>query len=488
LARGAIWNVAGQAVPLLVAVFSIPPLIGLLGLERFGLLTLVWALIGYFSLLDLGLGRAVTKLVAQRLAENRESETGEIVVTSLVLMCVLGLLGSAAVVIAAPSLATAAFETPLEFQAEVLIACYVLALTIPFVSTGAALLGYLAAINRFDLINRIRIPIGILNYLAPLGVAMVVPDLGAVVAVVALTRVLSWLAYAALCRKDMKARAVSLRYGARHVRALFGFGAWITVSNLISPIMVFADRFVLAALLPAAGVAYYTTPYEVVSRLWIIPSALVAVLFPAFAFAHASSSGQVPDLYARSAKAVGIVMYPIILVLVAFSKEILDLWLGAAFSEASFRVLQLLASGVFLNSLAQLPSTLVQSVGRPDITAKLHLWELPVYLLVLVSITRSFGLVGAACVWVSRMVADGIALALYAGRLVPGTRATPKTYLAITAALCTFALVANVSSVEWRFVACAAFLSAFAVLTWRWLLSPGDRSAFATLFGLGDSK
>ena len=50
-----------------VAIFSIPILIRDLGTDRFGVLALAWAIVGYASLFDLGLGRALTQLVAQKL-------------------------------------------------------------------------------------------------------------------------------------------------------------------------------------------------------------------------------------------------------------------------------------------------------------------------------------------------------------------------------------------------------------------------------------
>src|SRR5260370_40800032 len=67
LARNTVWNLLGSGAPMIVAVVCIPILIRGLGKERFGVLTLAWALIGYASLFDLGLGRALTQLVARKL-------------------------------------------------------------------------------------------------------------------------------------------------------------------------------------------------------------------------------------------------------------------------------------------------------------------------------------------------------------------------------------------------------------------------------------
>src|SRR6267142_6402191 len=98
LARNMLWNLLGNGAPLLVAVFSIPILIQGLGKERFGVLTLAWALIGYASLFDLGLGRALTQLVAKKLGAGEDREVPPLIWTSLLLMLVLGLLGAVVVI------------------------------------------------------------------------------------------------------------------------------------------------------------------------------------------------------------------------------------------------------------------------------------------------------------------------------------------------------------------------------------------------------
>ena len=66
LVRNVFWNLLGTGAPLLVAIVAIPMLIEGMGTARFGVLTLAWMVVGYFSLFDLGLGRALTKLVAER--------------------------------------------------------------------------------------------------------------------------------------------------------------------------------------------------------------------------------------------------------------------------------------------------------------------------------------------------------------------------------------------------------------------------------------
>ncbi len=56
----------------------------------------------------------------------------------------------------------------------------------------------------------------------------------------------------------------------------------MTVTNVVGPVMVTMDRFLIGAMISITAVAYYTTPYEMVTKLWLIPAAMVGVMFPAF--------------------------------------------------------------------------------------------------------------------------------------------------------------------------------------------------------------
>src|SRR5450432_296814 len=89
LARNTFWNILGTGSPMLVAVVCIPILIRGLGKDRFGVLTLAWALIGYANLFEFGLGRALTQLVASKLGARRTEDIPALAWTSLVLMLVL---------------------------------------------------------------------------------------------------------------------------------------------------------------------------------------------------------------------------------------------------------------------------------------------------------------------------------------------------------------------------------------------------------------
>ena len=59
------WNLAGLGGPLIVAALTVPALIRMIGMERFGLLALAWGLIGFAGIFDLGIGRATTQTISR---------------------------------------------------------------------------------------------------------------------------------------------------------------------------------------------------------------------------------------------------------------------------------------------------------------------------------------------------------------------------------------------------------------------------------------
>src|SRR5687768_13958591 len=139
IAKSAVWHFAGQFVPLVVAVLTIPVLIGGLGSDRFGVLSLAWVVIGYFALVDLGLGRAMTQALATRIGTDGEEDLPTIFWSTFAIMLMLGLVATAIGAAFAPWIADRALSIPNELRTETRIVFLLLALTLPVDMTMSAL-------------------------------------------------------------------------------------------------------------------------------------------------------------------------------------------------------------------------------------------------------------------------------------------------------------------------------------------------------------
>ena len=407
VAHGALLNLAGHAAPLAAAVVAVPPLISAIGSERFGFVALAWALVGYFSFFDLGLGRALSRIVAERLSTSRQGELVPLSGSTLTLTLALGAAAGIVLYVAAEWLCTRILKLPAALANEAIAAMQIIGACLPLVTLTAALRGLLEGARQFGWVNAIRIPLGILTFVAPLLVASASVHLAALCAVLFLLRVVALAAHWGVCAIVLPSLAV-LAIPKRHLaREVLGYGAWVTVSNIVGSLMVYIDRFVIGAQISMAAVAYYSAPYEVITKIWVLPGALTGALFPALAGA---TSGEARALYRKGLMTLLATAVPIALLTGLLAPYWLKLWLGADYAERGTGAAQWLALGVAVNCVAHVPFALLQARGRADLPGKLHLLELPCYLALLFALIPARGIEGAAIAWCARCVIDAVLL------------------------------------------------------------------------------
>lgn len=476
LAHNTLWNLAASAASILIALFSVPILLRYLGIDRFGVVSLVWIIEGQFGIFDLGLSQALTKLVAEKLGTSRNKDIPPIFWSSLMIMAGMGVIGAVTLYTVSPWLVHSILKVPSTVQGETLTAFHLVAISLPAVISTAALRGLLAAYQRFDLLSLVRIPISFFSYLAPLVVLPFSRKLGPFIAVLVFSRLLSWMIHLILCLRAAPVLGMNITTREAPLALMFSFGGWMTVTNLLSPIMVNVDRLLIGVLLSVSSVAYYATPYEVVTKLWIIPSAIVGVLFPAFATALAENRARAELLYEKGVKYIFLALFPIVLCFVLLGRMGLALWLGPSLAEHCAPILRLLAIGVFANSLAQVPFWQIQAANRPDLAAKVHVVELPCYLLLFWYLTTKYGIEGAGIAWAVRATIDAVVMFWLSGGLLSESKGFNRQLLKISALaalvfLVSFWMNGNVMAVLYLVVVSTLF----AIGAWSQYLSPIER-------------
>jgi O-antigen/teichoic acid export membrane protein len=391
-----------------VGIITTPFLIRALGTDRYGLLGLAWVVLGYFTVFDLGLGRAVTKYVAEFLAQDHRKRALDVVWAAVIVQSILGLLGTLVLVGITPVLTTRVLHISPPLQGEASSVFHLLGVALPVVLISGSFSGLLEAVRRFDLVNAVRTPLGVLSLLLSVLGAMAGLSLSAIVGLVLLTRVVALLALIILALRIFpQLRSLSTEFSL--IRRLLTYGGWVTVSSVVAPILVYLDRLVVATLMSLGALAYYSAPYDAATKLWIIPASLTTTLFPTFSSLQSTRDrDHLGVLLARAIKLVALVLGPIVVLLTLFAPEILRLWLGIEFSRHSAPALQILSWGVLVNSLAHVPYSLLHGIGRPDLPAKFHIVELPIYAGMSWLLIGRWGISGAAAAWTTRVTLDAL--------------------------------------------------------------------------------
>ena len=440
LYKSAAWSLSGNVLPMLAALAAVPFLMRHLGQERLGVLSLVWVIVGYFSFLDMGLGRAVTVAVASfrtSAVSGRADELHVVGTASVLLVSV----GSAIALLL--GLGIAGWGVPVrlsspEFLEEVKQALLWMLPSLPLLLLSSALRGHLEGVGAFRSLNLLRIPTGVMLVAGPCLTALYSPDLVWACVSILAVRLVHVLALLRLVAQEMGfrfshfARALVRASSATWLRQLLSFGGWVTVSNIVGPVIVYVDRFVIGALLAASSVVIYAVPFDVVSRLPVLVASLCSVLLPELARLHRNAStGQgnfhsVRSLVRRSSIFSAWAVAAVVVLGWVATPWALRSWLGPAFAEQATQLTQILLLAFGVNALAQIPFTALQAAGRVRAVALLHVAELLPYGAILVLAISWLGIAGAAWAWLLRSAIDYAVLSWmwhrHSARLVTGIK------------------------------------------------------------------
>jgi O-antigen/teichoic acid export membrane protein len=440
------WNLVGRIAPIGVALLVTPALIRALGDARWGIFTLVLSLIGTFGILDFGLGRALTRAVAHRVGEGEDQQAASLVLTGLMGSAAVGLLGGCVVAALAGYWMQSNLRINPDRQQEVLIALYILCASAPLVILNAALWGVISAFQRFRAANLINLPIITMYYLGPLMVLQVWNSLIGVMLVLVGCRLVMTVAYWRLCVQAMPGLR-DARPAAEHLRPLLRLGGWMTVSNLMFPLLMYIDRFFIASMLNTSQAGYYSTPFDLVMRFSIVPIAVMTTAYPAMAGSFRANQANTAAVFRHSMAAIAAIVFPACLIVTSFSNEIMTLWIGADFAQHAAPVMRWLGVGILLSSVDGVVAGLIDGIGRPDVNARLSLVELALYVPLLILLLMQFGIAGVAMAWAARCGFDFVARLALAGRLydpvVPSLKRVGPLVLGGSAMLAVIPLLAS---------------------------------------------
>ena len=402
LKRNTLYNIAGTLVPTVAALVVVPLYLERIGTARYGILALVWLLLGYFGVFDLGLSRASSNLVAQ-LETAPDAAREQVFWTALLLNAAFGVVGGLALYGLGRPLLGEWIRMPPELRTEALSALPWLALAVPVATMTGVMTGVLEGRRRFGVVNLFQVGGSLLFQIVPLVVAYAAgPGLEILIPVAVATRIVGTLPFAYLVKRDLPLRG-GPRFEKRLARQLLGYGGWVTLTGVISPFLTTVDRFVIGAVRGASAIAFYTVPSNLVKRVTLAPGALARAIFPNFS---AATSTEAARLSHEAVRTLNAFLVPLVVGGLWVLRPFLVLWLGLDFARRALPVGEILLVGFWINSLAFIPFALLQAQGRPDVCAKFHLYEVVPFLIVLWWGLHTWGLAGAAMAWTLRVSVD----------------------------------------------------------------------------------
>lgn len=414
-------NVVGVVLPAVAALIAVPLLLDQLGMAAFGVFSLQVAALFFFGLSDLGISRAIVLLSFDR-------EFGGSWQKPYRIGLKFSLLLSVAVLLAAiPTTLWLLYATPAQVPLHDLVISTILVLG----SASLTLLmqaprAVLEAQERFVLSNAIRAPAAAAIFLAPVVALSLEQSLTSAAISLLLTRVAAAASYFWACghfTEPLLRQPMSREVRSRLRSAFVAKAGWLGLTNMLSMLLAYMDRFVLGALGTATLVGQYVIAQEVVTKAWISSGAVISAAMPRLAAAR--HSGEEEGLSKVTAQMHGLMLLAGVLpalILVLFGPALLKLWLGRNFDPASAMPLQLMAIGLGVNTLAQVNFSLLQVLGGEKHGALLQVFGAVVLGVGLATLVPLWGVMGAAATFTIRLVVDAFIVRWLLSRVEAGGR------------------------------------------------------------------
>ena len=396
--RNVLWTWLGVIVTLVSGIFLSPYMIRKLGHEGYGIWALVFSIVDYYVVLDFGFKSATVKYVAHHRAKAEAEQVNETLNSSLAYFAVAAsilMLLTVVVSVQANRFFQVSPQYHLVFSFMILVVGFTFSAGLVFNLFHACL----EAFQRFDISNR--------NWIS--STALRVTSVAVLLAAgyglreIAIATAASQLFLYALGFVAFSRVFPALRFSVSLVRRsvlrkLLGFGMDTVPSNVAWVLLLQGPSLLIGHFRPAAFVGYYTLPWrliqialDLVYRVGTVTTSKTAELCARMDFDGIARLGILTNRYSAT------LFLPACIFLWSYGRELLTIWVGAAFAAQSAPILPILLTGVLLGDAGQFNSSAILfGLARQRLYSYSLVAEAAFALLIMSYTVPRYGLVGAA--------------------------------------------------------------------------------------------
>jgi len=419
--HNAILNTLSRVFSIVVGFVFMPYIVHQLGAEAYGIYLLIFAIIGYFALLDLDLGQAIIKYVAEYRVGNDYKRINDVVGVTLLLYLVLGLFGSIVICIGSDFIASRLLKIQEYLLPVASLALYIGSFGFILTMLLSAFSSIPKALNRYDITSKVTIVVSLFTTLSTVCLLYIGFGLEAIVILNVLLILLNILAYMLINKRLLPQLKYLPSFDVTAFKTVLSFGLYSSLGRLSGIIQFQMDRILTGAILGASFVTYYFVPFTLVSKAVTLTSQLSGVILPVVSRLHGEKNFQsLIGLYLQSSRLIIAMASSICLPLFLFGKQFLTLWMGCEFAQQSGRVLMLITLALYADAFTNVPSFVVQGLGRPKITGIFAMANAIINLALFYPLAKSMGVDGIALAFLISSAGIAPIFVFYANNRVLG--------------------------------------------------------------------
>ncbi len=395
LLKNAYYNTVAQIVTIILNLLFVPLYISHLTVGGYGLYSFIVQLLGWMTILQMGVEPAVVHLAASCNARGQKDRLSGVITMALMIQLIMSATIATGIFFFKTGLINFILKDQIQYLREGLRALNWALLNIVVVMLYNVFNGLMKGLERYDLCSMFFI---INNFVTTMISALAVwlgyglsslliirffMNSFFLIIVIALSMYKKWYAF-------------SMKFHQEAFADIFRFGSWIVVGRLNRLALSALPQLLIGKYIGPNGIAYFNISTKIVSAVNNLLASATNVLFPYVS--RISSLGEVETVrrdYLKANKMLSTVSAPFYVFLSMFSWYILKIWIGTEMADSCWTLMVLLTVGYYLSTTTMIPTNFALGLGKSRLIAINALVQAAVVVIALPVMLGRMGLKGS---------------------------------------------------------------------------------------------
>ncbi len=396
-------NITGKIITSLISVFIVPFYIKNLGVESYGLIGIFSSITAMVSILDLGISTSLNRELAKISTSNEEQlKSRDLIYTMEVFYIVIGIMGFIILYTLVPIFQNWVHPvnlTKLTIKNSFILICFVFLTQWPssFYTGGLTGLGKQFLLNIIQLFFVLCKSFGTILVLSYYKSSIEIFFLCQIVVNVLFFFIMRFAVWSCFPKSTK-----SPKFNIKLLNEIKKFTSGISLLMILSLVLTQIDKVILSKTLSLEMFGYYSLAFVITSNIGILVNAVYNSFFPRFTnLIYNNNHIELRNLYHKGCKLVSLFIFPISLMIIFFSKELLFMWNGnEIIADKTYKVLSLLVIGQVFNNLVIMPMSLQFASGWLRLSIIKNIIAVIILIPLMFYLTSKYSLIGAGICWI----------------------------------------------------------------------------------------